>query len=73
MEVPSLFHQSFKKCVFSDINLEELNRFNIPVFVEVKTLFVFDAFISLGFVFDEDRFRRKEKKVLCIFCAKVFV
>nr|QJU71652.1 NS3 [Culex pipiens densovirus] len=66
MEVPSLLHQSFKKCVNSNINLKDLNRISLPVFVEVKTLFVFDAFISLGIVFDEYRFRRKEKQCLCI-------
>lgn len=64
-EVPSLLHQSIKKCVFNDISLEELNRFNLPVSIEVKTLFVFDM-IWLGIVFDEDRLFRKEKKCLCI-------
>ena len=66
MEVPSLLHQSFKKCVFSDINLKELNRFNIPVFVEVKTLFVFDLLMNFGFVFDDFGYKRKDKKCLCI-------
>lgn len=66
MEVPSLFHQSIKKCVFNDIGLKELNRFDLPVSIEVKTLFVFDNFLSLGFVFDDYGFRRKEKKCLCI-------
>ena len=66
MEVPSLLHQSFKKCVNSNINLKDLNRISLPVFVEVKTLFVFDSFISLGFVFDEFGFRRKDKECLCI-------
>lgn len=59
MEVPSLLHQSFKKCVFSDIDLEQLNQFSLPVFVEVKTLYG-------GCVWDFSGFRRKEKKYLCV-------
>lgn len=66
MEVPSLLHQSIKKCVFDNISLKELNRFNLPVSIEVKTLFVFDAFLAIGFVFDDFGFRRKEQKCLCI-------
>nr|QJU71394.1 NS3 [Culex pipiens densovirus] len=32
MEVPSLLHQSFKKCVNSNINLKDLNRISLPVY-----------------------------------------
>ena len=66
MEVPSLLHQSIKKCVFNDISLKELNRFDLPVSIEIKTLFVFDLILGIGFVFDDFGFHRKEKKCLCI-------
>lgn len=67
MEVPSLFDQSLKKCVFSGVNIENyLINLSLPIKAEVKTLYLFSGLVGVGILFDEPRNLRKEVKCLCI-------
>ncbi|ACQ76569.1 nonstructural protein NS-3 [Culex pipiens densovirus] len=75
MEVPSLFDQCLKKCVFSDIKVEEyLKNYSLPIFAEVKTLYLSQRFCwgqlynipSIGILYDIPHAFTTDEKCLCI-------